>query len=126
MHSEALVSIFHTIHSPRTRGWFLATSIVVYAVVAWFATDLALAVHRPCASDFEGGCGYGKAWAGVLAWLAAWIAALLAASVGVFATVMRRFRIVLICTAIILGLPPAAYLLYGVYSLSQTAVELLK
>lgn len=112
--------------SPGKRGTALAATIAAYIAVAWFATDAALAVHTPCASDFEGGCGYGKVWAGVLSWFAAWAAVGLAVGIGAFAGVMQRFKVALIGAAAILALPPAAYVVYGLYTLGRVAVTLMK
>ena len=104
----------------------LAVTLIAYAGIAWFVIDTAIALHKPCVSDFEGGCGYGKVWAGVFSWMAAWAAMGPAVIVGAFSRFIPRFKRLLIATALALAVPPAGYVLYGLYAVVPVVLELLK
>ncbi|RZJ15509.1 MAG: hypothetical protein EON50_01650 [Acidovorax sp.] len=83
-------------------------------------------MHKPCASDFEGGCGHGKVWAGALSWLAACAAVTMAGGIAVFSSAVPRFKAALTLTAVVLASPFIAYLLYGLYQVAPVVVELLQ
>ena len=111
---------------PSAPGLAFAVALVLYCVAAWFSADLAIAVHKPCASDFEGGCGHGKVWAGALSWLAACAAVTMAGGIAVFSSAVPRFKAALTLTAVVLASPFIAYLLYGLYQVAPVVVELLQ
>jgi hypothetical protein len=111
---------------PSAPGLALATAFILYCAAAWFSADLAIAVHKPCASDFEGGCGYGKVWAGALSWLAACAAVAMAGCIATFSSAMLRFKSALTLTAAVLACPFIAYVLYGLYQVAPMVVELLR
>lgn len=56
---------------PGSRAIGLAVLVLVQLAFTGFAAWLVVGLLRPCTDNFEGGCGYGKAIAGVLSWLSA-------------------------------------------------------
>ncbi len=112
---------------PRSAIYLgMAVTLIAYAGIAWFVIDTAIALHKPCASNFEGGCGYGKVWAGVFSWMGAWAAIGPAVIVGAFSRAIPRFKGLLLATAVALAIPPAGYVLYGLYAVAPVVLELLK
>ena len=112
-------------HGRDTQKLALAVALAAYAVMGWFFIELAISVHTPCKSDFEGGCSYGKVWAGALSWLAAWAAVSPAAGVAAFSSAVPRFKTALIGLSVLLAAPPFAYVIYGIYKIAPVVVELL-
>ncbi|CAN7568764.1 hypothetical protein LJR129_004135 [Acidovorax sp. LjRoot129] len=104
----------------------LAFLFILYCATASFAAKLAIAVHTPCASDFEGGCGHGKVWAGALSWLAACAAIGMAVGIAAFSSAVPPYRLALILAAAVLALPCIAYVLYGLYMVAPVVVQLLR
>jgi hypothetical protein len=115
------MSIHSFIRSRSVLGVAFAATVIAYSAIAWFATNAAIAAHSPCITDFEGGCGYGKAWAGALSWLAACIAISPAIGIGASALVIPRFKACLIAASVVLASPPVAYVLYGIYKVTPVA-----
>ena len=117
------MSINNSFRSPSSR---VAITLAAYAAVCWFFVDAAIATHKPCTTDFEGGCSYGKVWIGAISWLAACAAVALAIAVGFFAVGAPRFKKLLYAAlSITFALPPLAYVLYGIFNVTPVALELL-
>jgi hypothetical protein len=103
---------------PERTKIILAIAVVTsYLVAAWATTVWAIAAHTPCMSDFEGGCGYAKSMAGLFAWLASCMATGAAGAIAGMAALFPKAKVKLITTAIVLGAPTLAYLVYGLYAL---------
>ena len=96
--------------------------LAVYALAASGALVWGLATHTPCVSDFEGGCSYGKMWAGLLSWLAAVVATGAGVAMAGLAAGLPVARRYFIGAGIALGAPPLAYAIYGFYSIASWAI----
>jgi hypothetical protein len=99
-----------------------AAIFAVYALAASGALVWGIATHTPCVSDFEGGCGYGKMWAGLFSWLAAVAATGAAAAMAGLSASLPAARRYFIGAGIVLGAPPLAYAMYGLYSITSWVI----
>jgi hypothetical protein len=105
-------------------GFALAAMLAAYGLIMWFVVETAFAIHKPCVSDFEGGCGYGKIWGGALSWLAAWVAIFLAFCLDALSPRIPSFKKIFGYLARLFVTLPSAYALYGVYQVAPAALEL--
>ena len=96
--------------------------LAVYALAASGALVWGIATHTPCVSDFEGGCGYGKMWAGLFSWLAAAVATGAGVALAGLAAWLPAARRHFIGAGIVLGAPPFAYAMYGLYSIGSWVI----
>ena len=96
----------------NSRAIGLAVLVLVQLAFIGFAAYLVAGLLRPCSDDFEGGCGYGKAIAGVLSWLSALFGAGTGAAVTAIAAGRHGPRRLAFFTGG-LAVVAAAYVAYG-------------
>jgi hypothetical protein len=94
----------------------LIAAMTAYAVAACATIIWAVEAHTPCASDFEGGCGYAITITGLLAWIASCVATGAAGAVACMSAIFPKVKLQLVAAGIVLGLPALSYAAYGIYS----------
>ena len=115
-----LVPMKFLFSAPKSQVPPLVLAGSLYAVTAAAAARWAIAIHTPCKSNFEGGCGYGLMWAGILSFFAAWTAVGAAAILFAVAPSFESKKIkrwIKICAGILIG-PPALYIGYCIWSIA--------
>jgi len=101
---------------PTRRDIGLGVIVAVQLALAGAALMFALDMRRPCVNDFEGGCSYGKALAGVLAWLCALAATGVGAGAAAIARLHGRRGLMLATGGLAAG--TAAGVAYGIVAMA--------
>lgn len=104
-------------HSKLQNTLLVISAFALYAIFATATLISGYAANTPCASDFEGGCGYAKFWLYLGSWLVAAPAAGSGIGIGFLSVEIPKARWFFIAIAVPLTAPPMTYFFYGVYTI---------
>jgi hypothetical protein len=102
---------------PSRSKRVLIVILLAYIASMSATTIWATAILKPCKDSFEGGCGYGQFWAGILSFFTAIISAALAVAIVSILKNHQSTKHKVVGAWLLLALP-VGYLLYCLYMIS--------